>query len=277
MTLSLSEQLMHSTIRIECYGNDGSGSTGTGFFFGFNIQNSFVPVIVTNNHVVKNMSVWKGLFTIADDSGNPLYGNHYRIDVGNLSDLIIPHPDPTVDLCIIPIAPILRQAENEGKNIFYIPLSKEQLPSKTHFDDEFTAIEDIIMIGYPNGLWDSSNNLPIIRQGITATHPSIDYDSKEEFLIDAACFPGSSGSPVFLYNQGGYVSKTGDINIGNSRVLLLGVLYAGPVISATGEITVVNVPTNPKPIATTNMMMNLGTVIKSKKLNDFKSILSHLL
>ncbi len=44
------------------------------------------------------------------------------------------------------------------------------------------------MIGYPNGIWDEANNMPIIRRGITATHPNFNYNGKPEFMIDAACF-----------------------------------------------------------------------------------------
>ena len=54
------------------------------------------------------------------------------------------------------------------------------------------------MIGYPDGIWDSVNNLPVIRKGITATHPHISWNGKTEFLTDIASFPGSSGSPYFL-------------------------------------------------------------------------------
>lgn len=52
------------------------------------------------------------------------------------------------------------------------------------------------MVGYPDGIWDEFNNQPIVRRGITATHPKNDFNGKGEFLIDAVCFPGSSGSPV---------------------------------------------------------------------------------
>jgi len=44
------------------------------------------------------------------------------------------------------------------------------------------------MIGYPSGLWDTKNNLPIVRKGITATTPYFDYNGKREFLVDIAAF-----------------------------------------------------------------------------------------
>jgi hypothetical protein len=132
------------------------------------------------------------------------------------------------------------------------------------------------MIGYPNGIWDSVNNLPIIRKGITATHPSIDYDGRREFLIDAACFPGSSGSPVFLFNLSSYTTKSGGTIIGGSRIKLIGVLYAGPQYSAEGEVRIVNVPTQQKVVAVSAIPNNLGFVIKAERLRDFDPILSVL-
>jgi len=63
------------------------------------------------------------------------------------------------------------------------------------------------MVGYPIGLWDEKNNYPIFRKGITATHPANDYNGKSEFMIDAACFPGSSGSPVYIIDELNYVDK----------------------------------------------------------------------
>lgn len=51
--LTITEQLMYSTIRIEC-DLGGAISTGTGFLFRFLEENDkFIPAIVTNKHVVK--------------------------------------------------------------------------------------------------------------------------------------------------------------------------------------------------------------------------------
>jgi hypothetical protein len=137
-------------------------------------------------------------------------------------------------------------------------------------------MEDIIMIGYPNGIWDAKHNLPIIRRGITATHPKLSYNGKPEFLIDAACFPGSSGSPVFLANIGSYVSPDGALCAGN-RIALLGTLYAGPQHTATGEVVVVEVPTDTRAMAISTIPNNLGLVIHSSKLLDFEPILGKII
>ncbi len=273
--LSVSEQLTHSTVRIECYSKSGELSTGTGFFCRFlETEDSHIPAIVTNKHVVQG--AWSGKFhlNLADTSGRLLPTQHKSFVLDNFQARWIAHPENNVDLCIMPIAPLLTQAQQQEQRFFYIPLDKSLIPEPEELAD-LTAMEDVVMIGYPNGIWDSVNNAPVIRKGITATHPNLDYNGKQEFMIDAACFPGSSGSPVFLFNFGSYATKSGGTVIG-SRLKLLGVLYAGPQHTATGEIRIVNVPTQQRPIALSQIPNNLGVVIQSRKLLDFASILERI-
>jgi hypothetical protein len=130
------------------------------------------------------------------------------------------------------------------------------------------------MIGYPNGLWDAINNMPIIRKGTTATDPKLDYNGKKELLIDAACFPGSSGSPVLICNKGGYTDKKGNLNWGTTRLIFLGILYAGPQLTVTGEIKVVTIPTlQQKALSVSQIPNNLGYIIKSDRILDFIPVL----
>jgi hypothetical protein len=121
------------------------------------------------------------------------------------------------------------------------------------------------MVGYPIGLWDEVNNLPLIRRGITASHPAIDFRGRSECVIDAACFPGSSGSPVLIVNEGMVVSKKG-MNVGSSRVIFLGVLHSGPILEADGTISVQEIPTQNTLASSTKVMIHLGYVIKAKEL-----------
>ncbi|MET1122767.1 serine protease [Priestia megaterium] len=271
--LNVTEQFLYSTVRIECTHLDGGISTGTGFFFRFldDGQTNF-PAIVTNKHVVEQAITGKILMTLRDDDGNPINTEHLTIELENFEHMWIFHPDPEVDICIMPLGPILEQARSLQKNVFYVSLHRDLLPSAEELS-QLRAIENITMVGYPSGLWDRINNFPIIRRGITATHPNINYNGKEEILIDAACFPGSSGSPVFIYDDNGYTTKDGNTHMGGSRVFLLGILYAGPQFTARGEIAVMNIPGSPRPIPVSQIPMNLGCVIKSQKLLDFEEII----
>lgn len=275
--LSPSEQLAHSTVRIECQLANGLTGTGTGFFFRFaESEGIHVPAIVTNKHVISGARKGQFLMTLGDANGEPLQQTHHSFLFDNFEQMWIPHPDKEIDLCAMPIAPILEAAKKESKQLFYIALDKSLIPSKAEYDD-MVLMEEITMVGYPNGIWDQVNNMPILRRGITATHPNLDWNGKPEFLIDAACFPGSSGSPVFLYNQVGYATKSGGMTIGPGRLKLLGILYAGPQHTVSGEIKIVTIPTQNVPVAISSIPNNLGLVIKAAKLEDFEQLFQKIL
>jgi Trypsin-like peptidase domain len=271
--MGITDKLLHSTVRIDCLNATGTPSSGTGFFYNLTTEgSSTVPVIVTNKHVVTGAA--RGFFqlTLTDDSGEPVYGQHERIELLDFATGWIEHPDPKVDLAVCMFGPVLNQLHAMGKRPCYAPINENLIPDASQLAD-LKSVEDILMIGYPNGLWDSKNNLPLVRRGITATPAFRDYNGKQEFVIDAACFPGSSGSPVFIVNQGIIHQKNGEVAIGGSRLLFLGVLYAAPQISATGRIVVQSVPTNVQSIPVVNTMMNLGFCIRSSRVAEFKNSL----
>lgn len=266
------EQLVHSTVRIQCNDGVGNVSFGSGYVFFFcEKEGQSIPCIVTNKHVVIGAQTGSFNFTLKDEDGRAKLGTYEVIALDNLSKCWIPHPNPRVDLAIIPIGEIINKAESEGKSFYYIPLGKSVLADESLLST-LSTMEEIVMIGYPNGIWDSKHNLPIIRRGITATHPKLPLNGEPEFLIDAACFPGSSGSPVFLANIGSFYDQTGALVAGH-RVALLGTLYAGPQHTTTGEVVVVEVPTDSKSISVGSIPINLGLVIHASELLDFEQVI----
>lgn len=106
------------------------------------------------------------------------------------------HPDPNVDLCAIIAAPIHNHFNSAGKGLGLIHLDRSISATVDTYSD-LIPMEEVSMIGFPNGIWDSVNNGAIARRGIIATIPEKDYLGKREFVVDMACFPSSSGSPVF--------------------------------------------------------------------------------
>lgn len=268
-----SETLMHTTVRLECMLNENQVSTGTGFFFSFKVDNeSYVPVIVTNKHVINQAKIGAFVLTKSNDQGLPILGATERVVLKNFESLWIKHPEDDVDLAVFPIAPLYHQAEAQGIRFFAPPISEDLLADATKLAD-LSGLETITMIGYPNGIWDEKNNMPIVRRGITATNPKHDYNGLPIFVIDCACFPGSSGSPVFIFDQNGYLDSKGTLNLGGSRLILLGVLFAGPQHVAQGEIQTINVPLAQIPISLSKIPNNLGFVVKAQKISNFREML----
>lgn len=269
--MTITEKLSYSTVRIECEMRDGSISCGSGYFFSFKNNpetHQYIPVVITNKHVINNSKTGRLIFTIKKNNA-PIDTEHFSFSIENFEQYWKKHPDSNVDLCAMPIAPFLKVAESEGKELFFIPLDFSLIPDKQKLDT-LSGMEEIVMVGYPNGIWDRVNNKPIYRKGVTATHPCIDYNGKKEFMIDAACFPGSSGSPVFILNENGYSDKNGNAYLGAKRILLMGTLYAGPQHTARGEIEIIDVPTSQKPIAISSIPNNLGLVIKSERIKEIE-------
>jgi len=276
--LPIVEQLAYCTVRVSCQLPDKSTSVGTGFFMSFVPEGATgrsIPAIVTNRHVVQGAENGTFLLTRATNDGAPDVGTFETFTLANFEKLWIEHPDPDVDLCIMPLGPLVNAAHSKGTRFFYKSFIEETIASPTLFS-ELSALEEITMIGYPVGIWDAKNNMPIFRKGVTATHPYIDYQGRKEFVVDIACFPGSSGSPVLLCNLGGYTDRHGNTHLGSTRIHLLGVLYAGPQYTAEGEIRVMPIPTGLKPVPVTLIPTNLGYVIKAEKLKDFEPLLRKL-
>jgi hypothetical protein len=262
---TISERLLFSTVRIEATLQSGGTSIGTGFFFDFLLPDQRkVSTIITNKHVI-NEAV-RGLFYVHETEFDPKAkpsGRSHPVNLPIFSSFWIPHPSPKIDLCAMIINPLINQAQQQGISIFYRPLNENFILPESKLE-ELSAVEDILMVGYPNGLWDEVNNLPLIRRGITATHPAVDFRGESMTVIDAACFPGSSGSPVLLISEETYKDKSGTF-IGDTAILL-GVLAAGPFLTEKGEIVIKGIPTNNQFVSLTRQMIHLGYIIKAREI-----------
>lgn len=264
---TISEKLLFSTVRIAVQFSSGEEGTGTGFFFNFLVdEQTHIPAIITNNHVVAGAVT--GSFQLHEldktiEEPQPS-GDFFTVDLDNFENRWVSHPDNNVDLCAMLFQPLRSEAEIQGKSIFNCALDNSSILSKADLE-ELSAVEEVLMIGYPNGLWDEVNNLPLIRRGTTATHPAVDFKGTSTNVIDAACFPGSSGSPVLIVNEGMFNTKSGTF-AGYTRVWLLGVLFSGPFITAQGEIVSETIPTSQQSISLTRLMIHLGYIVQAKEI-----------
>ena len=265
---SISEQLMFNTVRIST-----ATGRGTGSFFNFNILNRTVPVIVTNKHVVNNKTTETVDFKVhlRDSKG----GTTDNLEVTYTADWIF-HPE--VDLCFCYAAPLFDEVQKRfNKEVFCVFNTEDTIYSPDKLMD-LDALEELVMVGYPIGLSDENNNYPIFRRGYTASHPGVDFNHDGIGLIDMACLPGSSGSPVCILNETSYNDvKNHAVNF-NSRFILLGFQFAIPVYSANGQLVIQPAPTaNSVIMTTTQIPTNLGYYVKAHKLLEMKSIIEDTL
>lgn len=244
-------QLLYTTVPIYAHNSDKSLSTGTGFLFSVReSETESIPLLITNYHVLKDAM----LGFVELHIGEKGFPTDKTIRVQFDKSIIDGNKLGKLDLIAVPLAGTFNDFQNRNIEIFFRTVDQNMVPTKEQ-EDKLSAIENITFIGYPSGLYDEKNKISIIRQGITATPIWNDFKGEEVFLIDAGVFPGSSGSPVFIYNQGTYPVKDG-IALG-SRLIFVGVLSKTVLRdNATGKA-----------------YLNLGEVINSRamyrELNKF--------
>lgn len=211
-------QLMYTTAPIYALRNDKSISAGTSFMFSVNqTENTSIPLLITNYHVVKD-SIGGYVELHIAKKGIP---SNEVVKVQFDKTVLEPNKLGELDLVALPLAGAINDMQGKGKQIFFKSIDCNLLP-KSKDIEEFSAIEEITFIGYPSAIYDTVNKIPVIRQGITATPIWNNFKGDKVFLIDAGVFPGSSGSPVFIYNRGTYPTRDG-IAVG-SRIKFVGIL-----------------------------------------------------
>lgn len=196
------ENWLYSTIRIEVE----SGS-GTGFLvslekeiYGLKKDKIF---LVSNKHVV---NFDEGMIPIWENDGtSPKKEKFIKIKITNFKEKWIFHPDENIDIAILPMNNLLDQCHKMGFGEFLRMFPASFVIEDVYLGQNITPIEEIIFMGYPIGIWDEYNMVPIVRRGLTATPIYMNFRGYPLFLIDASVFPGSSGSPVILIKDKTYL------------------------------------------------------------------------
>ena len=213
----LGNNLLFVTVRLEELHGDKAG-VGTGFFY----HHDGMLFVVTNKHVVEKVE--DGSFLMLKSSHRkwePILGRGVELSFSEKD--FIGHPDPEIDIAVANISTAINYLKEKGNSPFWMHIDSSLIPDEEEIENFFSPVEEVYFVGYPNGIWDESNLLPIIRKGITATPYYVDFKNKKKFLIDASVFPGSSGSPVFIYYKGSYSDKYGNSYVGN-KIKFIGVI-----------------------------------------------------
>lgn len=272
--LSLVEQLAYSTVRVVADGK----TFGTGFLMRFKESDSqYVPVLITNGHVLDGAKEVSFRCTIAaeDGPGSGIYPIKMTVDPNMVAYLPCYRAGTDSDVCALPFAPVINSARKQGVDLFVPMLGMDMLADDGYLG-ELMQLDEITMIGYPRGIMDEGNNQPIFRRGVLATSPGMDYNNRKEFLTDIATIGGSSGSPVFIIHEGFvHNRRSGGIRVGGGiECKLIGVHRGGFRYDAQGQIVEI-VPEEIKAgayVSITRVPINLGIVIKPNRIRELESL-----
>jgi len=253
----ITEDLQYITVRLEGQTNSGI-SVGTGFYFGYKER----LFLVTNKHVVSD--VVNGSFVsmcakVENGVKTPLLGQGLKIPFNK--ENFIGHPDPVTDVSVMNLSDIVNRLESNASHIYYKCITLDSIPNKEQIQQLIAPLEEIVFIGYPSDIWDTANLLPVMRKGVTATPYFVDFKGKPQFLIDASVFPGSSGSPVFIYHAGSYVDRNGTVHIG-SLLFFIGIIAMVFTQNERGQIIIEEAPTQLRFYTEIQQMIDLGVVFK---------------
>jgi hypothetical protein len=234
----IASQWLFTTVRIE----NQWGGTGTGFLVSSKVSGDLARVLlVTNKHIVhedpsvrqsathltchfnvrsdgETLMPFSASASMADPSGAPAYREH---------------PDADTDVLAVDNTPVISQNPNIVRK-FSTYEEFSDGAKRTSLD--ISVGEDIVVLGYPVGLRQGGNNLPLVRQGIIASEigGTIVDEVRDAtgqtrprtlrgFLIDGGTVPGSSGSPVVLKPVPGRIVRE-SLHIGVPPAVLLGIV-----------------------------------------------------
>ena len=254
---SLAKRLLFNTVRVDTVLEDGSEGSGTAFVVSHNHPRGNFLFVVTNRHLVEGVRQGGLVFT-QGKNGQPRLGQRFQLNIDEFPHAWFLHPDPSVDLAIVPMRPLEAAARERGIELYYHAIDTRLAPD-THRLAAFDALEDVLFVGYPSGVWDQVNLMPIMRRGTTATPIALDFEGRPEFLIDAAVYPGSSGSPVFVVSAEAMRAQGGP-----RKFVFAGVVAAVFFREEANRITSMPVPANQGGTTIGSEMIDLGLVIKSQ-------------
>lgn len=136
-------------------------------------------------------------------------------------------PDTGIDVCVIDICEKVETelAKYDDLNVTICPIEEDNLADKSKFPIE--SSDDVIVIGYPRGFYDSVNLYPIVKNGIIASMWGASFRGTKGFAIDAKLFPGSSGSLVITKPRMEDLDKEGYLVFKKEKLFYCLGIYSG--------------------------------------------------
>jgi hypothetical protein len=275
---SLEHAVVRSTVRLLAGASALElSSVGTGFFYKVidGPSNRGRVLIVTNKHVVRDAACVQFVVSGAPDAldldeHHQPRGRRDQLVTWALNGVVYDHPDPLIDICAVDVTHPIGQCMDSMGQLRSVFLDSTWLGDEQDATN-MRDIEQVLVVGYPRGIWDEHNNMPIARRGTSATHPRALYGGKREFLVDVAAFAGSSGSPVFAYESPMFRAADGAFSPG-TKMQLIGVVWGVHEASIEGELRSVEIPSAARQVPVVTTSLSLAIAHHADALRDIDAL-----
>jgi S1-C subfamily serine protease len=192
VAVDLSVDLIQATVQVEQPLGDGTRTVGTGFLISDPTPDGKPrTILVTANHVFRKMPgpIATIGFRIENADGSWRYAPaSLRIRDGD-RELWTHHPDRDVAAIAIDAPAAFAKAA--------IPetwLATDETINKY----QLAPGDEMLALGFPEGLSANAAGFPILRSGKVASFPLAPSSAFPTFLLDFNVFPGNSGGPVYV-------------------------------------------------------------------------------
>lgn len=192
MALDMSIDLMSATVQVEQPLGDGTRTVGAGFLISDPSPDGTPRVVlVTANHLFKRMPGDKATigYRVQQADGAWRYAPQPIAIRSRGRELWTHHGERDVAVIAVTAPPEFAKAA--------IPLS--WLAGDDTFDRyQLGPGDEMMALGFPEGLSANGAGFPILRSGRVASYPLGPSTAFPTFLLDFRVFPGNSGGPVYL-------------------------------------------------------------------------------
>ncbi|MFI4933238.1 MAG: trypsin-like serine peptidase [Caulobacterales bacterium] len=192
MAIDLSIDLIQATVQVDQPLGDGTRTVGTGFLISDPTPDGKPRVVlVTANHVFDKMP-------------GPIATIGFRVENADGSWRFNPEPlkirDGAKELW----------THNPERDVAVISIDAPPEFAKAAIPEDWLATDDtfkkydlgpgdeMLALGYPEGLSANTAGFPILRSGRVASFPLSPAAAFPAFLLDFNVFPGNSGGPVYM-------------------------------------------------------------------------------
>jgi hypothetical protein len=192
MPLDLSMELIQATVQLEQPLGDGTRTVGTGFLISDPGPDGKPHVVlVTANHVLKRMPGPEATigYRVQTADGTWRYAPQTITIRAGGKELWTHHS--TRDVAAITITAPAEFAKAA------IPLNW-LAGDETFGKYQLGPGDEMMALGFPQGLSANPAGFPILRSGRVASYPLTPSTAFPTFLLDFSVFPGNSGGPVYM-------------------------------------------------------------------------------